>query len=318
MISDIVAVTDHIKDFSIEKNFLGDYFNHNLSDKTTIVLVWHKEINEEFFKKYPSVRAVVRYGVGYDNIDIEFCKRNKIIVANTPDYGVDEVSDTALAMILYLTRKIGSLERLAFDDSDYWLGKEFNLNMKRINTLSLGIIGLGRIGGSIARKFSQFSRNIGFYDPYVPNGYEKIYSIRRYRTLSELLKDSDIVSINTPLNKETEGMVNEEFLNNMKRGSYLINLSRGPIVKNTDVILKNLLSFHLEGYATDVWSKEPPHENDELYLRWKNKDDILQGRLLVNPHTSYFSSQSIYECRSKACKTCLDIINNDPINNRII
>ena len=156
MNSDIVAVTDHIKDFSIEKNLLGDYFEYQLSNKTTIILVWHKEINESFFREYPKVRAVVRYGVGYDNIDIEFCKKNNIIVANTPDYGVDEVSDSALAMILYLTRKIGTLENLAQEDNNYWLGKEINLNMKRINTLSLGIIGLGRIGGSIAKSFYLF------------------------------------------------------------------------------------------------------------------------------------------------------------------
>ena len=318
MISDIVAVTDHIKDFSIEEKLLGDYFNSKLSNKTTIALVWHKEINELFFQEYPSIRAIVRYGVGYDNIDIEYCRKNEILVANTPDYGVDEVSDTALAMILYLTRKIGSLENLALHDTDYWLGKDLNLNMKRLNTLSLGIIGLGRIGGSIAKKFSQFSRNIGFYDPYIPNGYEKIYGINRYKNLFDLLKVSDIVSINTPLNEKTKGMVDEEFLNNMKKGSYLINLSRGPIIKNKDLILNKLLSFDLEGYATDVWTKEPPLKNDKLYSMWKNQNETLKGRIIVNPHTSYFSSQALYESRSKACKTCLDIINKYPINNRIV
>lgn len=316
--SDFIAVTDHIKEFSVEKNLLGDYFEYQLSKKTTIILVWHKEINEEFFKQFPSVRAVVRYGVGYDNIDLEFCKKNKIIVANTPDYGVDEVSDTAIAMILYLTRKIGTLENLAFEDPNYWLGKNFNLNMKRLNTLSLGIIGLGRIGGSIAKKFNSFTRKIAFYDPYIPNGYEKIYGIDRYESLSQLLKVSDIVSLNTPLNKETKGMVNECFLNNMKKGSYLINLSRGPLVKNKDLILQKLISSHLEGYATDVWTKEPPLENDELYLKWRKKDNLLKGRLIINPHTSYFSSDSLYESRSKACKTCIDIINGKTLNNRIV
>lgn len=316
--SHIVSVTDHIKDFDIEKNFLGNYFESKLSTKTTIILVWHKEINESFFKKYPSVKAVVRYGVGYDNIDLEYCKKNKIIVANTPDYGVDEVSDTAIAMILYLTRKIGTLENLASKDSNYWIGKNLNLSMKRLNTLSLGIIGLGRIGGSIAKKFSQFTRKIGFYDPYLPNGYEKIFGIDRYDDLSNLLQVSDIVSVNTPLNKETRGMINENFLNQMKQGSYLINLSRGPIVQDKNIILKNLLNFQLEGYGTDVWTEEPPIENDKLYSKWKKKEKNLIGRILVNPHTSYFSEESIYECRSKACKTCLDIINGVAINNRIV
>ena len=160
MIVDRIAVTDHIQNFSIEREILGDLFDNEITEKTTILLVWHKIIDAEFLQQNPSVRAVIRYGVGYDNIDIEFCKQRNIIVANTPDYGIDEVSDSALAMILYLTRKIKMLELLAKEDPNYWLGKEFNLKMKRLNTLSLGIIGLGRIGGSIAKKFSSFSRKI--------------------------------------------------------------------------------------------------------------------------------------------------------------
>ena len=217
MKSDFVAVTDHIKDFSVEKKFLGNYLENELSNKITIVLVWHKLINQDFLNKYRSIRAVIRYGVGCDNIDIDYCKKNNIIVANTPDYGIDEVSDSALAMILYLTRKVGALENLAKEDDNYWLGKKFNLNMKRLNNLSLGIIGLGRIGSSIAKKFMPFSKNIGFFDPYIPNGYEKVFGIERYRSLADLLKNSDIVSINTPLNSETNGMVNKDFLNLMKK-----------------------------------------------------------------------------------------------------
>ena len=118
---DVVTVTDHIQDFSIEKKILGKYFNEKLSEKTTILLVWHKKIDGNFLAQYPSVRAIVRYGVGYDNIDIDYCKSKKIIVANTPDYGVDEVSDSALGMILYLTRKIGTLEYLGDVSIYYYL-----------------------------------------------------------------------------------------------------------------------------------------------------------------------------------------------------
>ena len=317
-ISDIVAVTDHIKNFSIEKKFLSNYFEEKVTKKTTILLVWHKIIDQKFLESHPSVRAIVRYGVGYDNIDLDFCKRNKLIVANTPDYGIDEVSDTAIAMILYLTRKIGCLESLALEDPQYWLGKNFDLNMKRLNKLTLGIIGLGRIGGSVAKKFLPFSRKIGFYDPYLPNGYEKVYGIKRFQTLKNLLNESDIVSINTPLNGETKEMIDEDFLEMMKTGSYLINLSRGPIVKNKSLILKNLISNKLEGYATDVWIKEPPLKTDELYSSWKENKNNLKGRIIVNPHTAYYSQESLYESRAKACQTCLDIINNLPINNRII
>ena len=318
MNSDIVAVTDHVKDFSIEKTFLGEYFDSQLSKQTTIILVWHKEINEAFFREHPKVRAVVRYGVGYDNIDLEFCKQNNILVANTPDYGVDEVSDSAIAMILYLTRKIGKLDYLAQQDENYWLGKEINLNMKRINTLSLGIIGLGRIGGSIAKKFLPFSKNVGFFDPYLPNGYEKVYGINRYHHLAEILENSDIVSVNTPLTKETNGLINKEFLKQMKKGSYLINLSRGPIVENKDDILNSLLSNKLEGYGTDVWTNEPPLSIDKLQIAWKENKKDLKGRLIVNPHTAYYSKEALEESRTKACNTCLKIINGETIINRIV
>ena len=210
------------------------------------------------------------------------------------------------------------IEILAKKDGRYWLGKDINQNMRRLNQLNLGIIGLGRIGGSIARKFLPFSRNIGFYDPYIPNGYEKVYGINRYKNLSELLKTSDIVSINTPLNEETKGMVNADFLNMMKKGSYLINLSRGPIIQDKELILKNLLSNNLEGYGTDVWTNEPPLENDEFYKYLRRGSNELNGRVIINPHTAYYSAEAIYECRSKACSTCLDIIYDRTINTRVI
>lgn len=317
MESDYIAVTDHIKDFSIERSILGDFFEDHISNRTTILLVWHKLIDEKFLLDYPSIRAIVRYGVGYDNIDLDYCRRKKIILANTPDYGIDEVSDSAIAMILYLTRKIGKLENLAKDNKGYWLGENINLNMRRLSNLSLGIIGLGRIGSSIAKKFMPFSRNIGFYDPYIPSGYEKVFGIKKFKSLSELLKSSDIVSINTPLNDETKGLINKDFLSQIKKGAFLINLSRGPIVKDKELILEKLLSNHLEGYATDVWTEEPPIDGDKLYMAWKENKEFIKGRIIVNPHTAYYSEEALYESRSKACYTCLDIIENRYINNRI-
>ena len=114
---DAISVTDHIKDFTIEKKLLGKYFEEKISNKTTILLVWHKKIDRNFLRQYPSIRAIIRYGVGYDNIDIEYCRNKQIVVANTPDYGVDEVSDSALAMILYLTRKISKFPEEVFPSS---------------------------------------------------------------------------------------------------------------------------------------------------------------------------------------------------------
>ena len=104
----------------------------------------------------------------------------------------------------------------------------------------------------------------------------------------------------------------------MKKGSYLINLSRGPILENKDLILEKLLSKHLEGYGTDVWTNEPPLKDDQLYDAWKQNHKDLKGRIIVNPHTAYYSKEALLESRNKACSTCLDIINKRYINNRIV
>lgn len=315
--NDIVSVTDHIKEFSVESQLLEGYFNEKMSSDTTIALVWHQTIDEDFLSKYPRLRAIVRYGVGYDNVNLGLCKRKKIIVVNTPDYGVDEVSDTAIAMILNLTRKINALQIHAKSDADYWLGKDINLNMKRLNTLSLGVVGLGRIGGSILRKFQSFSRYTSFFDPYQADGMEKIFQSKRYDNLKGLLQNSDIVSVNTPLNEETYGMIDEYFLNNMKDDSYLINVSRGPIVKNQEIILNALKSGKLQGYGTDVWQVEPPSESDEL-IELLNNDQEICSKVIINPHTAYYSSEALKEARTKACESCLRLIKGLKVNNRII
>ena len=104
----------------------------------------------------------------------------------------------------------------------------------------------------------------------------------------------------------------------MKRGSYLINLSRGQIIENKEFILEKLISRELEGYGSDVWTSEPPLQEDKLYKAWLNDDYDLNSRIIINPHTSYYSKESLQESRFKACKTCLDLINGREIKNRIV
>ena len=104
----------------------------------------------------------------------------------------------------------------------------------------------------------------------------------------------------------------------MKKGSFLINLSRGPIVKDNELIFKKLISNNLEGYGTDVWTNEPPLKNDNFFKYLKGKSNDLEGRVIINPHTAYYSAEASYECRSKACLTCLDIIYRRVLTTRII
>lgn len=312
-----VSITDHITEYSIESKVLGNFLNSNLNDETTIILVWHKIIDEIFLNKYNNIKAIFRYGVGYDNIDLSICKKKKIVVFNNPDYGVDEVSDSAMAMILSLTRGINSFQRFAKNNPNSWKGQDIPFKLRRLNNLKLGIIGLGRIGGSIARKYKVFSNKIIFFDPYQPSGIEKTFNIDRTDNLNELLNQSDIISINTPLTNETKGMVNMDFISNMKKNSYLVNLSRGPIIENKEILKNALISGKLSGYASDVWTNEPPNYNDELYSDWL-KNEIYTDRVLITPHTAYYSEEALFECRNKTALNCLNYIQKKPVNNRII
>ena len=156
-----------------------------------------------------------------------------------------------------------------------------------------------------------------FFDPYQKSGIEKTFDIKRVNNLSELISQSDIVSINTPLTNETKGMVNFEFISKMKDASFLVNLSRGPIIENKYLIKDALTSGKLSGYGTDVWIDEPPKNDDQLYRDWLKNEDYT-SRILITPHTAYYSEEALFECRNNTALNCLNYIQGKEVQNRII
>ena len=137
--------------------------------KNEVLLVWQLKIDEKYLKKFSDLKGIIRYGVGYDNIDLEACEKNKIIFCNNPSYGVDEVSDTALSMIMYLTRVIGLYHYkclgLLENEDGSWQENTFK-EAKRLNNLNLGVIGCGRIGTALVRKSKRFSDQLEFMTPF--------------------------------------------------------------------------------------------------------------------------------------------------------
>ncbi|MDC2993766.1 lactate dehydrogenase [bacterium] len=307
--SHIVSITDHIQFPEIEQCILGPYLAKTLDYESTILLVWHENINSIYLNKFPYLKAIVRYGVGYDNIDLVECKRRNIVVCNTPDYGVEEVADTAIALILNLNRNIKKLESYALNNPGYWTGNPKPPGCKRLRNCSVGILGLGRIGCNLGVKIKPFVDSVAFYDPNISIGFEKSLDLARVHDLNDLLEMSDIVSVNTTLNDSTLGLIDENFLNKMKPNSLLINVSRGGIFGNTSSILSALNTGHLAGFATDVWPNEPPLESDSIFseLTTNNK---LKHRTIFTPHTAYYSDEAENECRTKAASNCLRIIQN--------
>tara|TARA_Y100000766_G_C18855409_1_gene580459 strand:+ start:190 stop:1140 length:951 start_codon:yes stop_codon:yes gene_type:complete len=309
-----VYITDYVDNPTIEKKILENYLAKNIDhNNIEYLLVWHKLINESFLNKFPNLKGIVRYGVGYENIDLKVCKKRNIVVCNTPDYGTDEVSDTALAMIVSISRGIFRYDYFSRNYNNSWQENTIK-SLKRGNEYTIGIIGAGRIGGSLILKLNAIGFKTCFYDPYKDRGYEKLLKSRRFDDLKDLLNESDIISLNCPQNDETKGMVDENFISNMKNGSSLINTARGGLISNIDIFLNPLKSNHISNLYLDVLPEEPPKKS-VLISEWKQREQWLDGRLVINPHTAYFSGTSFNEMRSKAAKNILRMINGlQPFN----
>ena len=214
-----VFITDYITSAKIEKRILGNNLTNKIRNNISILLVWHQRVDKDYLDKFPKLKAVIRYGVGYDNIDLKELKRRKIVFCNTPDYGVDEVSDTTITMILNAVRGVNEYNFTAKKFVNTWQ-ENIIKPIKRISNLNLGVIGAGRIGSSVLLKAKSINFNTFFYDPYKENGYEKTINAIRYDNLDDLLNKCHIISIHTPLTNETLGLVDKKFLNKVKKIVY--------------------------------------------------------------------------------------------------
>lgn len=299
-----IAITDHFTEPGKEElSVLGDLVGTEVGEDTEVLLVWHEKIDEAYVSRLPNLRGVQRYGVGFDNLDVDYLNAKGITCCNNPDYGVDEVSDTALAFIMAISRGITRYDNLARGLSDSWQENVLT-EIKRNRDLRIGVVGAGRIGSSVLLKCHAIGFKTAFYDPYKECGHEKVLQSERYQSLEELLGASDIVSIHCPLNAETRGMIDDEFIECMKPGASLVNTARGGILADPVVLLQHLKFGHLNSVSLDVLPEEPPGK-EEFYEAWRRQEPWLAGRLLINPHTSYFSQAAQMEIRRKAAENAL-------------
>lgn len=310
-----IAITDFISEPDLEKKILGKLVSTRVTSETEILLVWHEIINAEYIGKLPKLRAIQRYGVGYDTLNLDLLRLKGIIACNNPDYGIDEVSDSTLAMILNIARGMTIYNHDAKRLHSTWQ-ENFNPLLKRNSETTIAVIGAGRIGGSVILKCNALKFKTIFYDKYKERGHEKLLASKRVESLEEALANSDIVSLHVPLNDETKGMVDQSFIDKMKSGSSLVNTSRGGLFHELDIIYEALSSQKLYQFATDVLPDEPPLDS-KLISSWRQSEDWINGRFIINPHTAYYSSQSIIEMRIKAAQNALRLYHNEPAHNRL-
>jgi C-terminal binding protein len=273
-------------------------------------------VSAEDIERFPRLRCIVRMGVGYDNLAREAAARRNILICNVPDYGTTEVADHAMALVLALRRGVIRYhDRERQTPPSPWRPLPGGDLVRRSGVQSFGIVGLGRIGTAVALRARAFGFGVAFFDPYLPRGAELALGVTRFESLEALLRETDTLTVHTPLTRETRGMLGQAQLALLKRGAVVVNTARGPIV-DVDAVCALLKDGHLAGAALDVLPVEPPAEPLPALIRaYRAREPWLEGRFILTPHAAYFSPEAVRDTRLKAAETMrAALLTNRPRN----
>jgi len=267
------------------------------------LMILRYKVTEEQLARFPKLRFVCRMGVGYDGIDRVACAKRQIVVLNVPDYGTTEVADHAMSLALALRRGLLlHLEAQRADPPAPWKYIDDPL-VKRNGVQTMGIVGMGRIATAVALRAKAFNFRVMFYDPYLPNGVELGLGVLRAKTLDELLRQTD-----------TRGMIGERELALLPKGAVVVNTARGPIA-DIDALAAALKSGHLSGVGIDVVPVEPPVDPvPELIRAFRAKEPWTIGRLIITPHSAFYTPQAWDDIRSKGAETMAAALAGKPQN----
>lgn len=238
-------------------------------------------------------RIIARYGIGFDNVDLGAASEAGIVVTNVPDYSVEEVATHALALILATLRKVVSADESV--RSGTWNVDNFR-PIRRLSTLTVGLVGYGRIARRIAAPLAALGARIIAHDPYLEPGPD----LPPLLGLEEVLAEADIVSLHLPLTDETRGFINAERIAGMKSGAILVNTSRGPLV-DLGSLTDALVDGRLSGAGLDVFDIEPLDAGR------------IEGipNLIATPHMAYYSEEALAESQTKAATQVIKVLTGE-------
>jgi lactate dehydrogenase-like 2-hydroxyacid dehydrogenase len=312
-----ILIPDLLTNTVLEKKILGKKYkitltnpksfkklNDKFFEKVDGVMVGHHvPLTKNIIKKLKNCKIIVRYGVGFDSVDINQASLQGIRVFNIPDYGVDEVADHALGLILNLSRFLSGNDEILKEKlrvkKTLWK-YDLNKKQKRLKKLNLGIIGLGRIGMALGYRSKSIFENIMFYDPFLEDGYDKSLGFKRVESLDEIFKRSDVISVHVPSSSKNKFFLHDKYFNKIKKNIIFINTSRGDLVKD-DTLAKFYLKQKILAMGLDVFQKEPISHNSKLSKLWLNKKNT--GRIIFTPHVAFYSQEALFEIRYKGVNT---------------
>lgn len=278
-----------------------------------VILYAELALTRRTIARLEKCKLIVRGGVGIDNVDLDFARERGIPVANVPDYGSEEVADSALGMALALARGVHFFNSRLRAAQGAWSHEQV-APLGRLRGQTFGVVGLGRIGTAAALRAKALGMDVVFYDPYKPDGYDRALGICRVETLEELLARSLIVTVHCPLTDETHHMIGAAAIARMPQGSYLVNTSRGGVV-DTRALPEALASGRLAGAGIDVLEQEPPPDDDPLLIAWRDPDHAAHHRLIVNPHAAFYSEDGLLDIRRKSAEACRRALLGLPLRN---
>jgi D-3-phosphoglycerate dehydrogenase len=261
------------------------------------LMVTFAQINSEVIACLNKCRAIGRFGIGVDNIDIDAATKAGIQVCYVPDYCLDEVSDHAIALLMSLARKITYSNSLV--QAGRWEGKAI-APLWRIRGRTLGLVGLGKIPQTLAPKAQALGLSIIAHDPYVSAEVAAALKIELV-TFDDLLERSDYISLHAPLTEETENLFSVSAFEKTKPEALLINTARGPMV-DEQALADALDAGRLAGAALDVLPNEPPAADCPLL----NRENVI-----LTPHTAFYSEDSLLDLQTKAAMDVASVLTGE-------
>ena len=277
------------------------------------LMLFRHWFGEADLARFPRLRTVVRMGVGYDRIDRAACARRGVVVCNVPDYGTTEVADHAIALAVALGRGLIHHHERQRSAAAGWSVIP-DPAIRRFGSQGFGVLGLGRIGTAVALRAKALGYRVAFFDPKLPNGAELALGLGRAASLDALLAHSNVLSVHVPLTRGTAGMLGAAQLAALPAGAVVVNTARGPVM-DYGALLAALRSGHVAAAGLDVMPVEPPTGPVHPLLQaYRDREPGLEGRLIVTPHSGYWSPEADRDIRIKSAETMAAALGNRPQN----
>ena len=267
--------------------------------ETELLLMCYTPVSRRVIEGANRLKGIVKYGVGIDAIDIATARERGIPVVNVPEYAEETVAEGAVALMMALAKNHKRIEKAM--NRDGWAWPEPRWLGADLSGKTLGLVGLGRIGTSVARMAGAFRMRVLAFDPYVKGTVPD---------LRAMLAESDFVSIHCVLNGETRHLVGEAELRAMKPTAYLINVSRGAIVDEM-ALLKALQDRRLAGAALDVYSQEPLAKQGHPLSALYEMDNVI-----LFPHLTFYTREAMARLEADTLERCREVLEGRPVTVR--